>query len=127
MANRWTQNLTEKDITPESDFLNRRQVVKSLAGVGLAGLGLAAGTSSLLANGSDITNTWEEITSYNNYYEFGTGKNDPLRYAHQLKTTPWSIVIDGLVERPARYALEDIVGKMTVEERIYRLRCVEGW
>ena len=127
MANRWTQNLTEKDITPESDFLNRRQVVKSLAGVGLAGLGLAAGTSSLLANGSDITNTWEEITSYNNYYEFGTGKNDPLRYAHQLKTTPWSIVIDGLVERPARYALEDIVGKMTIEERIYRLRCVEGW
>ena len=127
MANRWTQNLTEKDITPESDFLNRRQVVKSLAGVGLAGLGLAAGTSSSLANGSDVTNTWEEITSYNNYYEFGTGKNDPLRYAHQLKTTPWSIVIDGLVERPARYALEDIVEKMTVEERIYRLRCVEGW
>ena len=127
MANRWMQNLTGKDITPESDFLNRRQVVKSLAGVGLAGLGLAAGTSSSLANGSDVTNTWEEITSYNNYYEFGTGKNDPLRYAHQLKTTPWSIVIDGLVERPARYALEDIVGKMTVEERIYRLRCVEGW
>lgn len=127
MANRWTQNLTEKDITPESDFLNRRQVVKSLAGIGLAGLGLAAGTSSSLAKGSDVTNTWEEITSYNNYYEFGTGKNDPLRYAHQLKTTPWSIVIDGLVERPARYALEDIVGKMTVEERIYRLRCVEGW
>jgi len=127
MANRWTQNLTEKDITPESDFLNRRQVVKSLAGIGLAGLGLAAGASSSLAKGSDVTNTWEEITSYNNYYEFGTGKNDPLRYAHQLKTTPWSIVIDGLVERPARYALEDIVGKMTVEERIYRLRCVEGW
>ena len=127
MANRWVQNLTEKDITPESDFLNRRQVVKSLAGIGLAGLGLAAGTSSSLAKGSDTTNTWEEITSYNNYYEFGTGKNDPLRYAHQLKTTPWSIVIDGLVERPARYALEDIVEKMTVEERIYRLRCVEGW
>ena len=127
MANRWTQNLTEKDITPESDFLNRRQVVKSLAGIGLAGLGLAAGTSSSLAKESDVTNTWEEITSYNNYYEFGTGKNDPLRYAHQLKTTPWSIVIDGLVERPARYTLEDIVEKMTVEERIYRLRCVEGW
>ena len=127
MANRWTQNLTEKDITPESDFLNRRQVVKSLAGIGLAGLGLAAGTSPSLAKESDTTNTWEEITSYNNYYEFGTGKNDPLRYAHQLKTTPWSIVIDGLVERPARYTLEDIVEKMTVEERIYRLRCVEGW
>ena len=127
MANRWTQNLTEKDITPESNFLNRRQVVKSLAGIGLAGLGLAAGTSSSLAKGLDTPNSWEEITSYNNYYEFGTGKNDPLRYAHQLKTTPWSIVIDGLVERPARYALEDIVEKMTVEERIYRLRCVEGW
>jgi sulfoxide reductase catalytic subunit YedY len=127
MANRWTQNLTEKDITPESDFLNRRQVVKSLAGIGLAGLGLAAGTSSSLAKGLDTPNSWEEITSYNNYYEFGTGKNDPLRYAHQLKTTPWSIVIDGLVARPARYTLEDIVEKMTVEERIYRLRCVEGW
>ena len=127
MANRWTQNLTEKDITPESDFLNRRQVVKSLAGIVLAGVGLAAGTSSSLAKGADTTNTWEEITSYNNYYEFVTGKNDPLRYAHQLKTTPWAIVVDGLVERPARYALEDIVEKMTVEERIYRLRCVEGW
>lgn len=71
MAKRWAQNFTEKDITPESDFLNRRQVVKSLAGIGLAGLGLAAGTSSSLAKGSDTLNSWEEITSYNNYYEFG--------------------------------------------------------
>ena len=72
-------------------------------------------------------NSWEDITSYNNFYEFGTGKGDPARYAHLLTTKPWSVKIDGLVDNPGDYAFEDIMAKMTIEERIYRFRCVERW
>jgi len=72
-------------------------------------------------------NTWEEITTYNNFYEFGTGKGDPARYASALTVQPWTVTIDGLVERPGPYDFADIMREMTIEERIYRLRCVEAW
>ena len=72
-------------------------------------------------------NTWEEITSYNNFYEFGTGKDDPAKYAGALTTEPWSVKIDGLVDNPGEYDFKDILSEMTVEERIYRFRCVEAW
>ena len=127
MANRWTPDLKHSDITPESDFLNRRHIIKGAAGVGLMGLGLALGAQPLAAKQTDEPNSWDEITGYNNYYEFGTGKSDPAENAHQLTTAPWTVTIDGLVDRPASYRLEDIMAKMTVEERIYRLRCVEAW
>ena len=91
------------------------------------GLGLALGAQPLAAKQTDEPNSWDEITGYNNYYEFGTGKSDPAENAHQLTTAPWTVTIDGLVDRPASYTLEDIMAKMTVEERIYRLRCVEAW
>ncbi|HAV07586.1 MAG TPA: protein-methionine-sulfoxide reductase catalytic subunit MsrP, partial [Rhodobacteraceae bacterium] len=64
---------------------------------------------------------------YNNFYEFGTAKDDPAKYAGQLTVKPWSIKIDGMVDNPGDYALEDILAKMVVEERIYRFRCVEAW
>jgi sulfoxide reductase catalytic subunit YedY len=127
MANRWTPDLKYRDITPESDFLNRRHIIKGAAGAGLMGLGLALGAQPLAAKQTDEPNSWDEITGYNNYYEFGTGKSDPAENAHQLTTAPWTVTIDGLVDRPASYTLEDIMAKMTVEERIYRLRCVEAW
>ena len=127
MANRWKQNLNEKDVTHEDLFLNRRRLIKNLASVGITGIGLISGTVTANAKNNEKVNNWEEITSYNNFYEFGTSKDDPLRFAHKLKTKPWSIVIDGLVDKPGVYALEDILGKMIIEERIYRLRCVEGW
>ena len=127
MANRWKQNLNEKDVTHEDLFLNRRRLIKNLAGAGITGIGLISGTVTANAKNNEKVNNWEEITSYNNFYEFGTSKDDPLRFAHKLKTKPWSIVIDGLVDKPGVYALEDILGKMIIEERIYRLRCVEGW
>ena len=72
-------------------------------------------------------NSWEEITSYNNYYEFGTGKDDPARYASSLTTSPWSVTIDGLVEKPGEYSFDQIMSEMTIEERSYRFRCVEAW
>ncbi len=121
MAHRWTNKLTHADVTPRAAFLNRRQVMAGLAGVGLAGLARPAAAEALEPN------TWEEITSYNNYYEFGTRKDDPAKYAHTLVTEPWSVTIDGLVDRPGDYDFKDIMSEMTVEERIYRFRCVEAW
>jgi sulfoxide reductase catalytic subunit YedY len=72
-------------------------------------------------------NTFEEITSYNNFYEFGSGKDDPARFAARMKTTPWSVKIDGLCGKPAEYQIEDLIKPIALEERIYRLRCVEAW
>ncbi|MCR8826954.1 protein-methionine-sulfoxide reductase catalytic subunit MsrP [Pseudosulfitobacter koreensis] len=122
MANRWTNTLTDRDVTPEAAFLNRRQLMAGAAGLGLIGMASGAKAQDALE-----PNPWEDITQYNNYYEFGTGKEDPARYADALTTQPWSVKIDGMVDKPADYALEDILQAMTTEERIYRFRCVEGW
>lgn len=120
MANRWTNFLTERDVTPEHLFMNRRTL--------LAGMAAAATVPSIARADSGLEpNSWEDITSYNNYYEFGTGKDDPAKHAHQLTINPWAVQIDGLVDRPGAYDFDDIMKKMTVEERIYRFRCVEAW
>ncbi|WP_170405612.1 protein-methionine-sulfoxide reductase catalytic subunit MsrP [Ruegeria arenilitoris] len=122
MAHRWTNTLTHADVTPRAAFLNRRQVMAGLAGVGLAGMSRGAAAQEALE-----PNTWEEITSYNNFYEFGTRKDDPAKYAGALTTEPWSVKIDGLVDNPGEYDFKAILSEMTVEERIYRFRCVEAW
>ncbi|NOD31861.1 protein-methionine-sulfoxide reductase catalytic subunit MsrP [Ruegeria atlantica] len=122
MAHRWTNTLTHADVTPREAFLNRRQVMAGLAGVGLTAMAKPAAAQDGLE-----PNTWEEITTYNNYYEFGTGKDDPAKYAHTLVTEPWSVTIDGLVDRPGDYDFQAILSEMTIEERIYRFRCVEAW
>ena len=113
-------------MTDEQVFVNRRHLLAGLAGIGLAG-GLASASSAAQRAEELVPNEWEDITNYNNYYEFGTGKSDPAKYAGALSTTPWSVEINGLVDRPAVYHLEDILQKMTIEERIYRFRCVEAW
>ncbi|EPX83349.1 protein-methionine-sulfoxide reductase catalytic subunit MsrP [Salipiger mucosus] len=124
MAYRWKGDLRESDVTAEAAWLNRRQLMAGAAGLGLAG---AAGGRAWAAPEELEPNTWEEITTYNNFYEFGTGKDDPADNAHMLTTSPWTVTIDGMVDRPGDYAFEDIMKKMTLEERIYRLRCVEAW
>ncbi|MCR8549148.1 protein-methionine-sulfoxide reductase catalytic subunit MsrP [Salipiger sp. P9] len=125
MALRWKGGLKDRDVTDETLWLNRRQMLGGSAGLALAGLaGLAGGAR---AEAALEPNSWEEITSYNNYYEFGTGKDDPARNAGGLTTMPWSVKIDGLVDRPGDYAFEDILAQMELEERIYRFRCVEAW
>ena len=123
MAHRWTPDLKAKDVTDEALFLNRRTLLAGIAGTGL-GTALAP---PALASEELEPNSWEDITSYNNFYEFGTRKDDPKRYAGALTTKPWSVQITGLVERPGVYDFEDIMKKMTIEERIYRFRCVEAW
>jgi sulfoxide reductase catalytic subunit YedY len=113
-------------VTDEQIFVNRRHLLAGLAGIGLAG-GLPSALSAAQRAEELVPNEWEDITSYNNYYEFGTGKSDPAKYAGALTTAPWSVEINGLVDRPAVYHLEDILQKMAIEERIYRFRCVEAW
>ncbi|MFC3613837.1 protein-methionine-sulfoxide reductase catalytic subunit MsrP [Lutimaribacter marinistellae] len=121
MAHRWKNDLTRDNATPEALFLNRRKVLAGMAGMSLAGIANPAVADTLEPN------TWEEITSYNNFYEFGTGKGDPAANAHRLKTEPWTIKIDGLVDRPGDYGFEQVMSEMEIEERIYRFRCVEAW
>lgn len=119
MAFRWKNDLTHDDVTPKALWLNRRQIIAGAAGLSVAGVPAIA---------ADLEpNTLEEITSYNNFYEFGTGKDDPARNAHRLDTTDWSIKVDGLVDNPGDYSLADLTDGLSVEERIYRFRCVEAW
>ena len=123
MAYRWKNDLTQADVTPKHLFLNRRQL---MAGTGaIMGAGLLGGQAR--AQEALEPNTWEEITSYNNFYEFGTGKSDPAANAHMLTTDPWEITIDGMVDNPGTYSLAEILEGQTIEDRIYRFRCVEAW
>jgi len=125
MALRWKNTLSENDVTDEAAFLNRRQLIGGTAaglGLGAIGAGMARAAADAL-----VPSTYEDITSYNNYYEFGTGKDDPAKYAGALTTKPWTVQIDGMVDKPGDYAFEDIMSAMTIEERIYRFRCVEAW
>lgn len=123
MAHRWKNTLSRADVTPKAVFLNRRQLV---AGAGaILGAGMLGGQAR--AQEALEPNSWEEITSYNNFYEFGTGKTDPAANAHMLTTDPWEITIDGMVDNPGTYSLAEILDGQTIEERIYRFRCVEAW
>ena len=131
MAGRWKNDLTWSDVTPKAAFLNRRQVMAgagALAMGGIAGPALASlGAVPSAYSTDEEPNSLEDITSYNNFYEFGTGKDDPKRYAEALTTEPWSVKIDGLVDNPGNYSFDDILSGVELEERIYRFRCVEAW
>ncbi|MFD3191710.1 protein-methionine-sulfoxide reductase catalytic subunit MsrP [Sedimentitalea sp. HM32M-2] len=123
MAHRWKNNLTMSDVTPRDTYLNRRRFLAATAA-----LGVAAGAGPAQASAAKLKpNSWQEITNYNNFYEFGTGKEDPAAYAGALTTSPWAVTIDGMVERPGAFDMDDILAAMTIESRIYRLRCVEAW
>ena len=121
MARRWTNDLTWADVTPKHLYLNRRQI---MAGAGALGAASVAGPA--LAQPLE-PNTLEEITTYNNFYEFGYDKSDPAAHADAMQIEPWSIKVDGLVDNPGDYTVAQLLEGLTPEERIYRLRCVEGW
>lgn len=123
MAPIWKSRFKDSDATPEDMYLNRRQLMAGVAGLGL---GSIAGPALAAPEGLE-PNPYEDIINYNNYYEFGTGKTDPAKYAGALTTSPWTIRIDGMVDKPGEYQIEDIVGKAQIEERLYRFRCVEAW
>ncbi len=136
------------DITSQAAYQSRRELLRQLA-AGSAGLALSAwalrdaqaqmarpgqlpalpSVPSKLSGAMvmDKPTPYKDATTYNNFYEFGTDKGDPVKRAHSLKTDPWSVEIEGLVKKPARVNLEDLMKWGAMEERIYRLRCVEGW
>jgi methionine sulfoxide reductase catalytic subunit len=124
MRKSFRTDLTWSDVTPKSAWMNRRQLMLGAGAVALAGPALAQGSPF---STDETPNSLEDITSYNNFYEFGTDKSDPARYAQGLTVDPWSVVIDGLVDKPGTYDLDDLMTGVTLEERIYRLRCVEAW
>ncbi len=124
------------EITPYKTYLNRRKFIKG----SLASAMLATVTSSAFANHeshpsiysknlneNDKLNSYEEITTYNNFYEFGTHKKHPHLNSGNFKPRPWTIKIDGLVKKPQTFDLEKILSNVTIEDRVYRLRCVEAW
>ncbi len=138
------------EITPESVYHDRRRFMTGAAGLLAGGLlagcddanGTGAGGSAAAGHGlgpklaalqpgpfatEEPLTPYEDVTSYNNFYELGTDKGDPLKNAHLLRTDPWSVAIEGAVEKPGTYTLEDILRPHALEERIYRLRCVEAW
>ena len=120
-------DIAPSEITPHSVYLNRRQFMAGSAGLLLPVASIAALPASKSSySASDKPNSWQDITSYNNYYEFGTGKDEPALYAGRLKTRPWSVAVGGEAAKPRSFSIEELL-KFPLEERIYRLRCVEGW
>ncbi|HEY0214570.1 MAG TPA: protein-methionine-sulfoxide reductase catalytic subunit MsrP [Paenirhodobacter sp.] len=120
------------DVTPQQIFLNRRALIAGAVAAGVSGglVGSAAARIAAQASGYSTDaapNTLEQITSYNNFYEFGWNKDDPKAYAGRLTVDPWSVEVGGLVERPGSYGVDDILKAAPLEERIYRFRCVEAW
>jgi sulfoxide reductase catalytic subunit YedY len=130
------------EITSESAYRSRREFLAALAGAGVAASLPAAAQEVMTVNlverplkftrnarysTAEKANSYAEITGYNNFYEFGTGKEDPAENAHRLRPRPWSVVVEGECSKPGRLALEDILAPHALEERIYRLRCVEAW
>ncbi|HVP65655.1 MAG TPA: protein-methionine-sulfoxide reductase catalytic subunit MsrP [Anaeromyxobacteraceae bacterium] len=135
----WKNDLTESEATPESLYLRRRDFLRLGAAGALAaalpasaespgptGERLAVAKSENLA-GSEKPTPWDAVTTYNNFYEFGTSKEDPARYAGSLKPRPWTIAVDGEVAKPQVLDVDALLKAFPLEERIYRHRCVEAW
>ena len=148
-------DVRSSEITEERHYLHRREFIRLAGGAVVAAAGTLGACGSGSADASspreavvpatgggqtplpniskrmvttdDKPNSFDEITGYNNFYEFGTGKGDPKRYAGRLTTSPWKVRIDGFCNKPADYNLEDLIKPFELEERVYRHRCVEAW
>ncbi len=133
------KKIPSSEITPEHIYNDRRNFIKNL-GLILSSTALSTFTNTGFAalntlpsfiqskdHGNENLTSFKDITSYNNYYEFGTSKSDPQDHAHLLKIDPWSISIEGSVAKPLKLDIDELIKLIPIEERIYRLRCVEGW
>jgi len=123
-------DIASSEITSEEHYLDRRNFLAA-AGIATVGvMGSGRWLSAVVPAGGrqdDKPNTYEEITNYNNYYEFGTDKEDPAANAKNFRTKPWTVKVDGLVKKPADYHFEDLIKPYKLEDRVYRFRCVEAW
>jgi len=139
-------DIPSSEITDRKIYVNRREFLRAATGTAAIAAAGAIGAEALLQaqtpaphgtklqnvkpssfSTSEKPNSWEHITTYNNYYEFGTSKDEPAFNAHRLKPAPWSVAIEGEVAKPAVWHLEDILKGQTLEDRVYRHRCVEAW
>jgi sulfoxide reductase catalytic subunit YedY len=145
MLIRKSPELTYADVTPKSVYLDRRKFLQAMGIVGataVAGKGildLALPPQGVLAatqftglikspfSTTEKPNTLNEVSHYNNYYEFGTDKADPAKYAQNFKTSPWTVSVEGEVSKPRKFTMDEILKLAPLEERIYRHRCVERW
>lgn len=131
MLIRSPDDIPSREITDEWLYQSRREWLRSV-GITAAALSpvaacLGAREIPATAGLDDEVTPYERATTYNNFYEFGTGKEDPSRNAGTLKPRPWTVEVSGLVKKPARHAIDDLLRGLTVYERIYRMRCVEAW
>jgi sulfoxide reductase catalytic subunit YedY len=131
MLIRHAPDLTDNDVTDHGLYLKRRTLMAGLAGVGLAGAAAGEAKAGLTYSKGFSTpekaTSKEDITTYNNFYEFGVDKADPAANAGKFKPRPWTVRIDGACEAPRTVGIEDLIKGNKLEERIYRMRCVEGW
>jgi len=128
--------ILSSEITPYNLYINRRKFIKKVSAVGFVSILPTAIYSkhiresddyNMFLDQGDALNTYEEITNYNNFYEFGMGKNDPAENSKNFNPKPWSIKVEGLVNKPQIIDLEKLLSQVTIEDRVYRLRCVEAW
>ena len=140
MRKKFDTGIRPSEITPEGAYFDRRTVLTAAVAAGLVPWIMSVEAATLPASGemfqdvkkwpdstTDKVNSYQDITTYNNYYEFGTGKSDPAANAHTLKTSPWSVQVSGEAAKTGTFTLEDILRPHSLEERIYRHRCVEAW
>ena len=142
MLIRKSDDVKASEITDERDYRSRRTFLRTAGVLGVAAAGgalalprllgrdgraLAASDGDVVPSGQDELTPYEDVTTYNNYYEFGTDKEDPSEHAGRLRVKPWTVRVEGLVRKPANYQLEDLVRPHKVVDRTYRLRCVEAW
>jgi sulfoxide reductase catalytic subunit YedY len=130
-------DIKSSEITPEHLYLSRREIMAGAAALALAFPARARGAAPALADlpaprnpafaVADAVTKFESATTYNNFYEFGVNKEDPARLGHTLRPRPWSVKVDGLVHKPRTFDIEEILKLQPLEERVYRLRCVEAW
>lgn len=130
-------DIKSSEITPKKVFLDRRKFIGQTAVFCVATASGTVGPWTLRATtrrgprgtgaqGDELT-AYEHVTGYNNFYEFGTDKEDPARNAHTLRPHPWTVTVEGEINKPGQYDLDDLLRGITIEDRIYRLRCVEAW
>ena len=142
MLIRQAPDIRSSEITPKSLYMRRREFIRAASGAAVAATAGLMGAPRARAQGGgaplpdvrkspfstdEPLNSYRDVTTYNNYYEFGTQKDDPVRNAGSLVTRPWTVTVEGLCNRPGVYDLDDLMARQPLEERIYRLRCVEAW
>jgi methionine sulfoxide reductase catalytic subunit len=128
MLIRRPDDIPSSEITPEGLYQNRRAFIGTAGALALGTLLTPAAAVADEGRSQEEKLTPEEdVTSYNNFYEFGTDKDEPQEQARGFRTTPWTVSVEGLVKAPRKYSYDELIGKLAVQDRVYRMRCVEGW